>query len=78
MLELSEGPEMRSQRGSVCVGGWGGVQSRRDGAFSLFSKEEKERSHPEEEKPRAGLSSGRWVKASYPARAGKGLSLDRH
>lgn len=75
MLELSEGPETRSQRGSV---GGGEVQSRRDGAFSLFSKEEKERSHPEGEKPRAGLSSGRWVKASYPARAGKGLALDRH
>lgn len=58
--------------------GAGGVQSHRDGAFSLLSKEEKERSHPEEEKPRASLSSSRWVKASYPARAGKGLSLDRH
>ena len=33
----------------------GEMQSHRDGEFSLFSKEEKEMPHPEEEKPCAGL-----------------------
>lgn len=68
-LELSEGPKMSNQRGSV---GDGEMQSHTDGAFSLFSKEEKEMSHPEEEKPCTGLWSVMTGQSLLPSKGWKG------
>lgn len=71
------GPEMRAAWECVCGGKCRVAESR---AFSLFSKEEEGKgSHPEEEKPRAGLSSSQ-MDPRPPTQQDleRRLSLDRH